>query len=578
MFKNKPSFFTIMGLAVSILLLTLIGCPTDSPSSPPPPTYTVSYNANGGTGSAPSPSAYTAGATVTVASKGGLSRTGYIFAGWNIKDDGSSSSYIAGGTFSMGTTAITLYAEWEPEPNTDPSKTFNVRRADNGVWYTLTVRKLAEGGHCTIYADETLGIKAAAALAIATQYDNNIYSQITDAFGGIEYMPNNNGKVIFLLLDILDGYDGSGGYVAGYFDPTHMLRTGTDSRSNEAAMLFMDTNPGFDSGSSSKMQNFYSTMAHELQHLIEYSETTAKSKDEKDLWINEGLSTAAEYLYGTGTGAPAQQTSRIDYFNAGLDSNGNPQTTIPFGNNFFVWNGYWEKPENGGDVLADYATAYLFFQWLRIHASNGIGIYKDIIASSYGDYRAVTGPASSKIDSSLSTWENLLRHWLLANRVKDLTGLLGYKNEITPITYSLTGGSMKLSPGEGVFSRISGGSVTAGSSVSSPNIKYVGIGAGLDQSGPNYSGTYLLTFNANSNKDGADENGKIAASVVSGRQVSVQMSLNGNAAPAVSAPLPTTYPIDVHFGPDGKLSPDSPPVGTGKLGKGISVKSLGIRK
>ncbi|GHV74389.1 hypothetical protein AGMMS49940_16910 [Spirochaetia bacterium] len=578
--RFKKLFVASMALTA---LLIFVGCP--DPTIPPvTPPNTVSYHANGGIGSVPPAAQYEVGASVTVAVKpGNLSKNGNdTFAGWNTHADGSGSSYTAGNTFTMGTVAITLYAQWAPYT---PSKTFNAQSAVDNSWYTVNARQLAEGAHCIIYADETQGISIATAQAIVTKYDSFVHSQITGAFGNIEDV-DGNGKVIFLLLDILDGYTGSGGYVAGYFDPTHMFSTSVYTKSNVADMLFMDTNPGLDPADPDVMQGFYSTMAHELQHLIEFSETYLKGMAEKDLWINEGLSTAAEYIYGDGTGSPAQQTSRIAYFNAA-------GTSIPYGNNFFVWNGYWEQEENGGDVLADYATAYLFFQWLRIHASSGVGIYKDIIASTHGDYRAVTEAAFSKI-SSLSTsgnsetdWGTLLGNWLLANAIRSSTGLLGYQNQITTTAYLLTGASILLSPGEAVFSSITGVSVSTAGFTSGSHIKYVGIpeSGNLDTEGPQYDGKYLLTFNANSNKDWQnglnDERGKLASNVVGGLQTSVQMPLNRSIAPVPSSPLPASYPIDVHFGADGKLSPDSPRTGTPALknapkDKGISAKPAGM--
>ncbi|MHC6202245.1 InlB B-repeat-containing protein [Breznakiellaceae bacterium SP9] len=568
--KNKHSLFTMTGFAIFAFILIFTTC--HHPTDPTLTTYSIHYDGNGNTGgSVPASQSYTLGQqTIVLGNTGGLVKTGKVFDGWNTNAAGTGAWYPVGARISMRSN-VTLYAFWQNPLGADERR-FSAIKITDDSWYSLTAKKVGESTHCIVYADITTGITTSEGQAVTAQYESAIHNQITGTFGGIEDVDGNN-KVIFLMLDIIDGYTGSGGYVAGFFQEYQMYsRSAGAAYSNEADMLFMDTNPGFNSGNTAVMQTFYSTMAHELQHLIEFSETVAKGKAEKDLWINEGLSTGAEYIYGTGTGSPAQQTSRIDYFNA-------PGTTIPYGNNFFVWSGYWEQVY--GDVLANYATAYLFFQWLRIHASNGTGIYKDIIASPYADYRAVTTAASSKIDSSLSAWGTLLGKWLLANAVNSSTGPLGYQNQITTTTYRLSGSTQwPLSPGEGVFSSISGGSVSTAGFSSGSHIKYVGIGTGgsLDETGSAYTGSYLLTFNTNSNKGGADENGKLAASIASGPQASVQMSLNGNAVPALSAPLPTSYPIDVHFGPDGTVSPDSPRAGASKPGKGITAKPLGSGK
>ncbi len=80
--------------------------------------YTVTYDGNGNTGgSAPvdGSSPYNFGSTVTVlANTGNLTKTGYIFLGWNTAADGNGTSYNASGTatFNLGAANVVLYANW----------------------------------------------------------------------------------------------------------------------------------------------------------------------------------------------------------------------------------------------------------------------------------------------------------------------------------------------------------------------------------------------------------------------------------------------------------------------------------
>lgn len=79
------------------------------------PTYTVTYDGNGSTGgTVPTDSTgYEAGQTVTVrGNTGSLSKTGYIFAGWNTASDGTGTTYSQGLTLAMAGANVTLYAEW----------------------------------------------------------------------------------------------------------------------------------------------------------------------------------------------------------------------------------------------------------------------------------------------------------------------------------------------------------------------------------------------------------------------------------------------------------------------------------
>lgn len=79
------------------------------------PTYTVTYDGNGNTsGSAPSDAnVYEAGTNVTVAANtGNLAKTGFTFAGWNTKADGSGTDRAAASSFSMGQANVALFADW----------------------------------------------------------------------------------------------------------------------------------------------------------------------------------------------------------------------------------------------------------------------------------------------------------------------------------------------------------------------------------------------------------------------------------------------------------------------------------
>ncbi len=81
----------------------------------PIPTFRVTYSGSGSTGGAvPVDSIqYTAGQTVTVlGNTGGLSRTGFFFAAWNTRADGTGTTYTPGQTFSIGLGDVAFYAIW----------------------------------------------------------------------------------------------------------------------------------------------------------------------------------------------------------------------------------------------------------------------------------------------------------------------------------------------------------------------------------------------------------------------------------------------------------------------------------
>ena len=77
--------------------------------------YSVTYNGNTNTGgSVPTDgNTYNITDTVTVlGNTGSLVKTGYTFTGWNTAANGTGTGYSGGDTFAMGTSNVTLYAQW----------------------------------------------------------------------------------------------------------------------------------------------------------------------------------------------------------------------------------------------------------------------------------------------------------------------------------------------------------------------------------------------------------------------------------------------------------------------------------
>jgi hypothetical protein len=319
-------------------------------------------------------------------------------------------------------------------------------------YYKVNGVQLWEGQHCAIWVDRTVLVSSQDAREIANEFDNNIQPKITDAFGSYNYLfdPPGSGKIVLLLLDIKDNYgkNGNQAYVGGYFNAgdllTVILYNGESEYpyGNGAAMLYIDTSPTIlPSGQS------YSTMAHELQHLINFVNSLEYRSDRQDTWIDEGLSSAAEYIYQGGH--DPSDRGRIHHFNT------DPYTSISRGNNFFVWG---EDRTEGKDVILDeYATVYMFFQWLRLQSGGGNGIYTAIAQSKAWDYKAVTGAANTYLnggEGEFSDWETLLGAWHQANYLNTSDGSTGYRGDsaLKPRVWAISGGRYSLYPGEAVYS------------------------------------------------------------------------------------------------------------------------------
>jgi hypothetical protein len=360
--------------------------------------------------------------------------------------------------------------------------------------YSLEAVKLAERpGSAVVYGERSLRVSLETAETIAGEFADHILPLISSIFGqALDY--NNDGMVTLLLLDIKDGAAANGAYTAGYFASFDMNDA---SDSNKRDMLYLDVVQG-----GPQREDFFATISHELQHLIRYSAyLEGGGTAYPDTWIDEGLSLAAEYVYWSNRKkTPVLGDYYVDSFN-GKDR----ESRIPRGNNFFVW-------INNEYVLDEYATAFLFFQWLRIQADKDIEIYRDIIASinkGTGDYRAVLDAAQKRIDSGLDSWEALIRAWLLANYVRapdkndEKNGLYGYNREFPDLQTTAIGESgLSLYPGEGAYSNLRSGQKFTPTQESGPHIRYVGVAEDGTISGTSpYGGTRLLTFNSNSNSN-----------------------------------------------------------------------------
>lgn len=109
-------------------------------------TYKVTYNANGAaSGSVPTDSnEYESGAEVTVlGNTGNLAKSGYVWAGWNTKADGTGTDHAEGSKFNISENT-TLYAKWDAKTITNltysgtPTATQYAGQAFNPAGLTVT--------------------------------------------------------------------------------------------------------------------------------------------------------------------------------------------------------------------------------------------------------------------------------------------------------------------------------------------------------------------------------------------------------------------------------------------------------
>jgi len=145
--------------------------------------FAVSYDGNGNTsGTAPTDasSPYHLDDVATVLGGDAISRTGYIFTGWNTEPDGTGTSYAAGTTFAV-THDVVLYAQWASAPSVASP---NITKTVSGSDPSLSGRTF----HFTIAANANnpvggeSGLSTTADIAGSKLVDSNPYTLIA-AFG-----------------------------------------------------------------------------------------------------------------------------------------------------------------------------------------------------------------------------------------------------------------------------------------------------------------------------------------------------------------------------------------------------------
>ncbi|MCL2764969.1 MAG: hypothetical protein FWD40_06780 [Treponema sp.] len=397
---------------------------------------------------------------------------------------------------------VLLFLSCDPFFLFDSDGNFWARDFRTGSSYKVNADLIIEGEHCTVWVERGSGVSRQQAQNIANEFDDNIYNQIQDAFSIKNFayddesfndimelagwLTGGDGRLCILLLDIKDNYvkDVNNTYMAGYFLSGDFLNF---SNSNKRAIIYIDVNPGLNN-----MQVLYETLAHEMQHLLNYVTGIMKNRTMMDTWIDEGLASAAEWIYA------GNIQYHIDWFNDN-SKEGQENGLIAQGNNFFVWGN--RQGENQYAILDDYSTVYLFFQWLRLQ-SGGIGIYKDIISSSKSDYNSVLDAIAG-----YSNWETLLRTWLAANYINIPGSPYGYMGdpdlmEIKAPSPESINLNVPLYPGEGVYSLTDSAVTITGQG---SNIKNVYLTSTLNES--YLAGSTMLTFNANTNTKGSTEIG-----------------------------------------------------------------------
>ncbi len=240
-------------------------------------------------------------------------------------------------------------------------------RDEPGKLRYTTFKCIAISEYSTVWVPtnaDYVPISTADANLLAAEFDSR-YVEMMDAYGqvlgdaeltartGIDVSdPDNDGKVAIVCYDIENDNElGYNSYYGGYFYSLD-LWTGFIQDSipyNATDMIHIDSAQGMANG----VEQSYSTLFHELQHLISFMEL-GQYGIELPIFLEEAFSESTTHLlYGD-----EENISRINYFN----NNDNVDSI-----SLTVWEG----------SLYNYSLSYMFSQYLRTQYSGGETVYKD---------------------------------------------------------------------------------------------------------------------------------------------------------------------------------------------------------
>jgi hypothetical protein len=343
-------------------------------------------------------------------------------------------------------------------------KSFWVKDSKDPAWRQLQATCVREGQHGLLFVDTSITVPDTALDTYITEFDK-MYQILKASIGDFIDRDGNN-KVSILFYNFNDGADASM-YMAGYFWSKDYIEDALMSsrgvRSNEMDVVYIRGNvpTGWEQTGTDFYEETLTTLIHEYQHMVNFCITSWSQGNNggfADVWINEMMSLVTETMYfqeklrenpsftSSALEGNGYMSARIRYYN--MDR----QNSIRNGHGLTYW-------DNNGDVLSNYSLAYLFGVYLGTHASSSYGIFKEIldhmVANKVYDFQAVAAVAAQKI-AGISSWEDLLKNWAIANMANQPSGLFGYKGGFALTPHGPTLGTANIHSGGAVYRSISG--------------------------------------------------------------------------------------------------------------------------
>ncbi len=240
----------------------------------------------------------------------------------------------------------------------------------------MEFKVLAKSEHCYVWTPTSTAanvypldsINPDFAQMAAEMFDSK-YDLMQSSFGQHSNGTSGDGRLNLLYYNIDEGWQPGQGYIGGYFSALDLYTSGMP-------ILNIDTYPGVHyvnaAGEvSDDISRSYSTIVHEYQHLINYSQCGAA-----DTWINECMSAAAEEICFPGSRVYPRIQSWIDPYYSEAGDWENPPAEAEYVSGFSLHNGYslydWSNDLPTDDLLVLYAQVSLFAQYMYSRFGNTV--------------------------------------------------------------------------------------------------------------------------------------------------------------------------------------------------------------
>lgn len=380
---------------------------------------------------------------------------------------------------------------------------FNIQRIDTGVYSKQPFRVLVNSRNCYIWVpvtqDTAHTVTFSMGQQIAQAFEDG-YSDMTSSFGQFLNV-DGTGKVSILLYDIQCGNNPSG-YVGGFFASSDLYgdtpavgtildsgalqddpldsgfeqekpldsgvpareRSRSGSSGNGMQILHIDTYPSiFRSNGYPYVENAYSTLVHEFQHMINYSDFHRKYQRDPiaqpmDTWLNEAMSMSAEEMVFPGSAVP----SRLAYYQRDYSQ------MITRGQSLLDFN----------NSLESYALSCLFATYLK-DQTGGYEVFSRILEHFLNNEAAAVEAAVAGSGLDGVPFENITGAFRAALAMNDSSGLYGFQGDaalssLRPLLYVNNNTEVKLRGGGAILIQPQNGSFHP-SGAYGPHIRFTGI-------------------------------------------------------------------------------------------------------